>query len=812
IKFSYRSILRGDGMDARPPVHQDERPSINRRQPAGGRRSSDGARARLAAVADGADEAILVVSLDGEVETCNRAAERLFGYSAKEIVGQPLFLLVPPGRADEERSFLDQARRGKTVRDHEAVRVRKDGASLSIMLAVFPIRNTQEQIVAIGEIARDVTESRRAGQRLPESEAGYRELFGSNRDGIVACDLHGRLTDANRAAIEMLGYTLEELRRLTYEQLTPPRWLEMENAIVCDQVLTRGYSEAYEKEYVRKDGSVVPVSVSALLRKDRNDAPTGMWFVARDITYRKRVEDGLRQNQARWRTLFENAPVPIWEEDFSAVRARFDELKAQGVTDLGAYLEQHPEETRHLAASVRIIDMSHATLETFNVSIVEDLSHSLADYFDTDSLNIFRNEMTTLWSGARYFAAEIPIHDVAGQPRLLDVRLSVVPGFEQSLARVLVSFVDVTERRRTEAALRESEERFRCLAETIPHILWETDPGGVVLYQNRGWHDYVGRGSEHARAMSWLDEFHPEDRARVLAQWTRSVRTEGVDICDIEARLRRHDGAYRWFRVRGAPVRTGAEKAVRWAVICSDIDDQKRAAERIEFAQKAGNVGFYDYDFAARRLVWTEGLAALFGIDMEDTWDGWEKRVVLEDAAAITAKVHECIQMHTDQVVGEFRAILPDGTRRWIGSRGRILYDAAGKPVRLTGMSVDISQRKQMEKELEERARQLAATDRRKDEFLATLAHELRNPLAPIRTSVEIIRLKGGDNPQLRWAADTIDRQVQHLHHLVSDLLDLARVTQGKVSLTVEACDPIQLIRRAIEMNRHGIVAKHQRL
>src|SRR5581483_3431515 len=106
----------------------------------------------------------------------------------------------------------------------------------------------------------------------------------------------------------------------------------------------------------------------------------------------------------------------------------------------------------------------------------------------------------------------------------------------------------------------------------------------------------------------------------------------------------------------------------------------------------------------------------------------------------------------------------------------------------------------------------LAATDRRKDEFLATLAHELRNPLAPIRTSVEIIRLKGGDNPQLRWAADTIERQVQHLHHLVSDLLDLARVTQGKVSLTVEACDPIQLIRRAIEMNRHGIVAKHQRL
>lgn len=154
----------------------------------------------------------------------------------------------------------------------------------------------QQRILAM---VRDITSRKDAENALRRSEEKYRELYQRLRDGWVAVDMEGRFTEFNRAFLDMLGYSAEELRQMDYYQVTPERWLQFEDELVRDQVIPRGYSDVYEKEYRRKDGTVFPVELQAYVLYDYRGEPIGMWGLARDITERRRQEAATREAQAK---------------------------------------------------------------------------------------------------------------------------------------------------------------------------------------------------------------------------------------------------------------------------------------------------------------------------------------------------------------------------------------------------------------------------------------------------------------------------------------------------------------------------------
>ncbi|MEP7098355.1 MAG: ATP-binding protein, partial [Dokdonella sp.] len=214
-------------------------------------------------------------------------------------------------------------------------------------------------------------------------------------------------------------------------------------------------------------------------------------------------------------------------------------------------------------------------------------------------------------------------------------------------------------------------------------------------------------------------------------------------------------------------------------------------------------------EFASNRVWWSRELEELLGFNQggfPGTTEAFRDLVHHDDRAAVAGAVEQAVADGCDYLV-EFRVRHADGDWRWMEGRGRATYAAGGEPLMLYGLGIDITGRKHAESILlqhESRLRQLNAqlseADRRKDEFLATLAHELRNPLAPMRNVAEVLRLKKlDDDPQLRWSRDVLERQLEHLSHLVDDLLDVSRITQGKLEPRMQPLELAAAIHDAIE-------------
>ncbi|MEJ2568669.1 MAG: PAS domain S-box protein, partial [candidate division WOR-3 bacterium] len=144
-------------------------------------------------------------------------------------------------------------------------------------------------------IVNDITQRKEAIQRLSESEEKYRNLHESMRDAFVRADMKGKIIEFNKHFLETLGYTQKEIKNVKWKDITPEKWHEMEKNIMEEQILKNGYSEVYEKEYIKKDGTIIPVEIRVFLLKNSQNKPEGMWAIVRDISERKKAEDELRK-------------------------------------------------------------------------------------------------------------------------------------------------------------------------------------------------------------------------------------------------------------------------------------------------------------------------------------------------------------------------------------------------------------------------------------------------------------------------------------------------------------------------------------
>jgi two-component system, cell cycle sensor histidine kinase and response regulator CckA len=284
------------------------------------------------------------VDKNGVITFRNKRFDQVFGYTANDV----------PTLAEWWPHAYPDAQYRQWVTgtwDAAVKRAAEEGRDIDSIEYRVTCRSGEERIVEISGITLgddflatfiDLTERKRAEEAVKKSEIKYHELFDTMNDGFVITDLKGTILECNTAYAEMLGYEKEELKRLSYQDLTPPKWHAIEEHIVNNQFLKRGYSDWYEKEYIRKDGSNFSVSHRGRLLKDDKGLPIGMWGFIRNITEEKKAREELKESEARYRALFEsiNDAVFVHYVEDAGVPGSFSQVNDVACKRLGYTREE----------------------------------------------------------------------------------------------------------------------------------------------------------------------------------------------------------------------------------------------------------------------------------------------------------------------------------------------------------------------------------------------------------------------------------------------------------------------------------------
>ena len=372
---------------------------------------------------------------------------------------------------------------------------------------------------------------------------------------------------------------------------------------------------------------------------------------------------------------------------------------------------------------------------------------------------------------------------------------------------------DLTAQKRREDQLREAGRRkdesiaaLRQIADSMPQIIWSAGADGRIDYCNRVWYELGGEPPPGDQS-DWPEFMHPDDRVRARDVWRVSIQNE----LPFEMELRLAFDArreYRWYLGRAVPHRGESGAIDRWYATSTDIHDRKLAESalaehraRLRAALDASDTGTFTWNIETDDFEADESLDRLVGAAPHGSNRSLADFVRLVHpsdqemvSGAWRASAQGCLEFQN-----EFRVVWPDGTQRWLYCKGRTVRGDHGRPATMAGACVDVTMRK-------EREDALLAADRQKDEFLGMLAHELRNPLAPITYCVAALE-RQMPSPEARRPLEIIARQAARMTRIVDDLLDVSRVTQGKITLQQEPLDLGTIVSNAAEVSRAAMEA-----
>ena len=633
------------------------------------------------------------------------------------------------------------------------------------------------------EVIASVRRLEEVNERLRASEERYRALTSASSDVIyqMSADwtemrhLEGR---------KFIADTHEPSGSWLLKYIAPDDQPRVMDAIQA-AIRSKGVLEL-EHRVVRVDGTPGWTFSRAIPFLDSNGEIREWFGAASDITARKEVEEALRQSEEKFRTLFESI-----DEGYCVVEMIFD-ADARPVDyrflQINPAFEKHTGIANAQGKRMREIAPDHD-----------------AHWFEAYGRVAVTGEPTRFVNEAKSLDG-----------RWFDVYAFRLGGHGSHTVAIL--FSDITDRQHAAEALQRSESRLRAVLEQAPLAVVFTGPSGEILFRNAMFDVLWGRPPHTATARTYSEVYsgyHLDGRPVASEEWpaARAVLkgevTQGAVYKIVQAN---GDRITCWFA--GGPIRDEAGKIVGAVVMFRDVTDERRtlealrtSEERRRLALDAAELGMWHVEPGTRVTKTDARYRAIFGTT-EDWTDYLQALAVIhpDDQSAVLEAVAAATRLENPAPYAiEYRIVHPDGSLRWIFAKGLASIAGTGPTRRVAsfdGTVADITDRKRSEEEREQLVARLREQDQRKDEFLATLAHELRNPLAPIRNGLQIMRLAKSDPEATEKVRAMMERQLGQMVHLIDDLLDLSRISRGKIDLRKERIELANAIEQSIEASR----------
>jgi len=381
--------------------------------------------------------------------------------------------------------------------------------------------------------------------------------------------------------------------------------------------------------------------------------------------------------------------------------------------------------------------------------------------------------------------------------------------------------LDITSRKLIEESLRQSEEFRKRVLESSSDCIKVLDLDTRLLYMNAGGMclleiDDLTPYLNTKWVNFWQDESRQEVEAAIAVAKSNEVsRFQG--LCPTVK------GTKKWWDVIVTPMLDEEGQVSQLLATSRDITDRKQteiafqeSEERLRLATDAARLGTFDWDIPTQQVTWNRFHRTLLGYapELSSSFAAWERRVHPDDLAGVTAALQLAQDSNTNYSC-EYRVIWEDDSLHWLAALGRFYYDSDNRPLRMTGIIQDITDRVQIERDRERILQQKQAAlaeservNRIKDEFLAILSHELRSPLNPILGWTKLLQTRKLDEPKTAEALATIERNAKAQCQLIDDLLDMARVLRGKLSLNMAPVDLLLVIESAIDTVQTAAIVK----
>ena len=638
---------------------------------------------------------LCVLDLELRYVQINEQLAAMNGFSVAQHLGRTMREVVPHLSEAIETVCRQVIATGQPVLDLEidGATDAQPGVFRTWVSSWVPLKEADGRVSGISLLVEEVTERKRVLRALRESEEKYRRLHESMRDAFVSVDLGGRITEFNPAYQALLGYTADELRQLTYIDLTPEKWHAMEARIIAEQLLPQGYSEVYEKEYRRKDGTIFPVELRTFVIRDARGQPAWMWALVRDVSRRKQAEAELREARDTLEARVKERTAEL--EAANAALAESEERYRSLVTNLnvGVYRNTPDPDGRFLHGNPALARIhGFDSVEEFKTLTVFDT------YQEPEDRKQYLAELLRRGSVANY---EVRLKKKDGTPIYCSVNATVHRRPDGEVDWIDGVVEDITERKKAEEAQRASEVRYRTLAESSPDAIFILDRDIRLQYVNSKAAALFRRRPEDLVGFRQADLFQGET-AQTQARIVQEVFATG-DPFRREKPLAFPVGD-QWIEIRLAPI-YDAQGAVSSVMgICRDMTERKRAeqqlSEALDLNQKmiaASTMGIAAFKASGECVFANEALARILGGSLSEVRESNFRRL---------ESWRDCgLLQLADEVLSQGQSRSNEGSRTTRFGKSISLdchlapFFSNGQP-HLLYMALDISERKRAEEAL----------------------------------------------------------------------------------------------------------------